>query len=36
VFLIGALFNIDWKDETTVAANNNKGTGAIGGIHLRF
>jgi len=36
VDLIGALFNMKYEDEGNAAANQNSGTGAAVGIHLRF
>lgn len=34
--LIGAIFQMKYQDETTAAANNNRGSGAAAGVVLRF
>jgi predicted porin len=36
VDLIGSIFNIKWEDEGSAVADNNKGTGVVGGIRLTF
>jgi hypothetical protein len=36
VDLIGAIFNMKYEDEGGLAANENKGTAAVGGIRLTF
>ncbi len=36
VDLIGSIFNIKWEDEGRAVADNNKGTGVVGGIKLTF
>jgi predicted porin len=36
VDLIGSIFNIKWEDEGSAKADNNKGTGVIGGFRLTF
>jgi hypothetical protein len=36
VDFLGTVQNVHWKDEGTVATNNNKGTAIVGGIAVKF
>jgi hypothetical protein len=36
VDFLGTVQNVHWKDETTTATNNNKGTAIVGGIAVKF